>query len=163
MRGGRKFIKVWKEYILTCLWDCTWRSEAAVASAQTRGNGLHSGSQQTPANWKLNVACILLANNRLKNLKTENTPSTVAIKASIKLPSLVFRFLYQLAPSVSQPIMTVYVIQQCFICCLSDFTVSEDARIEERTAMTLTLTARRSNYLARYHPQHSKFQPMTAN
>jgi hypothetical protein len=60
------------------------------------------------------MAFILLANNRLKNLKTENTASIVAIKASVKLPSLVFRFLNQFAPSVSQP-MTVYVIQHCFI------------------------------------------------
>jgi hypothetical protein len=46
----------------------------------------------------------------------------------------------------------MYVIQYCFICRPSDYTVSEDAGIEPRTVATLALTARRSNYLARYHP-----------
>jgi len=46
----------------------------------------------------------------------------------------------------------MYVIQHCFICRPSDFTVSEDARIEPRTVATLALTARRSNHLARSYP-----------
>ncbi len=36
-----------------------------------------------------------------------------------------------------------YVIQHCFICRSSDFTVSEDAGIEPRTVATLPLTASR--------------------
>jgi hypothetical protein len=40
----------------------------------------------------------------------------------------------------------LYFIQQCFICCPTDSTVSEDAGIEPRTAATLTLTAKRSNH-----------------
>ncbi len=35
----------------------------------------------------------------------------------------------------------MYVIQHCFICRPSDFTVSEDAGIEPRTVATLALTA----------------------
>ncbi len=46
----------------------------------------------------------------------------------------------------------VYVSQTCFICRPSDSTLSEDARIEPRTVATLSLTARRSNHLARSHP-----------
>jgi hypothetical protein len=42
----------------------------------------------------------------------------------------------------------MYVIQHCFICRLSDSSVSEDAGIEPRTISTLALTARRSNHLA---------------
>jgi hypothetical protein len=47
----------------------------------------------------------------------------------------------------------MYVIQLCFICPPSDSTVSEDAGIEPRTVATLALTVRRSNHLARSHPQ----------
>jgi hypothetical protein len=46
----------------------------------------------------------------------------------------------------------MYVIQHSFICRTSDSTASEDAGIEPRTDATLALTARHSNYLARYHP-----------
>ncbi len=46
----------------------------------------------------------------------------------------------------------MYDIQQCFICCPSVSTVSEDAEIEPRTVATLTLTARRFYHLARSHP-----------
>ncbi len=35
----------------------------------------------------------------------------------------------------------MYAIQHCFICRPSDFTVSDDARIEPRTVVTLALTA----------------------
>ncbi len=42
----------------------------------------------------------------------------------------------------------MYVIQNCFICRPSDFTVSVDAGIEPRTVATLALTARRSSHLA---------------
>ncbi len=45
-----------------------------------------------------------------------------------------------------------YIIQHCFICRPSDFTVSEDAGIEPRTVTTLALAARRSNHLAGSHP-----------
>jgi hypothetical protein len=45
-----------------------------------------------------------------------------------------------------------YVVQHCFICRPSDFSVSEDAGIESRTVATLALTARRSNQSARSHP-----------
>jgi hypothetical protein len=47
----------------------------------------------------------------------------------------------------------MYVIQNCFICSPSDFTVSEDAGIEPRTAATLALAVRLSKKLARSHPQ----------
>ncbi len=43
-------------------------------------------------------------------------------------------------------------IQHWFICRPLDSTVSEDAGIEPRTVATLTLTVRRSNHSARYHP-----------
>ncbi len=46
----------------------------------------------------------------------------------------------------------MYVIQNCFICRFSDSTVAEDALIEPRIVATLELTARRSNYSARYRP-----------
>jgi hypothetical protein len=49
--------------------------------------------------------------------------------------------------------MYPYVIQHCFICRPSHSTVSEDAGIEPRTVVILQLTARRSNHLARSHPQ----------
>ncbi len=39
-------------------------------------------------------------------------------------------------------------IQHCFICCPSDSTVSEDARIELRTVATLALAFRR--YIVQY-------------
>jgi hypothetical protein len=45
----------------------------------------------------------------------------------------------------------MYVIQHCFICHLSDSSVSEDAGIEP-TSCDLALTARRSNHSARSHP-----------
>jgi hypothetical protein len=38
----------------------------------------------------------------------------------------------------------VYFIQHCFICRALDSTVSEDARIELRTLVTLALAVRRS-------------------
>jgi hypothetical protein len=44
------------------------------------------------------------------------------------------------------------LIQHCFICCLSDSAVSENAGIESKTVATLTLAVRRSNHSARYHP-----------
>ncbi len=46
----------------------------------------------------------------------------------------------------------MYVIEHCFICRLSDSTVSEDAEIEPRTVAIFALTARRSNLSARSHP-----------
>ena len=46
----------------------------------------------------------------------------------------------------------MYCIQHCFICRLSDSTVSEDAGIEPSTVATLALAARRSNHSARSHP-----------
>jgi hypothetical protein len=46
----------------------------------------------------------------------------------------------------------LYVIQLCFICRPSDYTVSDDAGIEPRTVATLALTARRSNHSVRSHP-----------
>jgi hypothetical protein len=50
----------------------------------------------------------------------------------------------------------LYVIQHCFICRPSAFTVSEDAGIEPRTVATLALTARHSNHSARSHPHDAK-------
>jgi hypothetical protein len=46
-----------------------------------------------------------------------------------------------------------FSVFELFICCPSDFTVSEDAEIEPRILATLALTARRSSHLARSHPQ----------
>ncbi len=40
----------------------------------------------------------------------------------------------------------MYFIQHCFICHLSDFTMSEDAGIEPKTVATLALAVRRSNH-----------------
>jgi hypothetical protein len=45
-----------------------------------------------------------------------------------------------------------YCIQHCFIRRPSDSTVSEDAKIEPRTAATSALAVRRSNQSARSHP-----------
>jgi hypothetical protein len=56
----------------------------------------------------------------------------------------------------------MYVIQHCFICRPSDTSVSEDAGIEPRTVPTLALTARRSNHLARSHPQLARSHPHLA-
>jgi hypothetical protein len=50
----------------------------------------------------------------------------------------------------------MYFIQHCFICRPSDFTVSEDARIEHRTVATLALAVRRFNLSARSHPEFRK-------
>ncbi len=44
-----------------------------------------------------------------------------------------------------------HIIQNCFICRLSDSTPSEDSGIEPRTVATLVLTPRRSNYSPRSH------------
>ena len=49
-----------------------------------------------------------------------------------------------------------YFIQHCFIYRPSDSTVSEDAGIEPRTVATTALAVRRSNHLARSHPQMEK-------
>ncbi len=42
---------------------------------------------------------------------------------------------------------SMYDIQHCFICRPSDYTVSEDAGVEPRTAATAVLAVRRSNHL----------------
>jgi hypothetical protein len=66
----------------------------------------------------------------------------------------------------------MYCIQHCFICCPSDSTVSEDARIEPRTVATSASTARRSDYhtrldldlfhySARSHRHFARFHPQT--
>ncbi len=47
----------------------------------------------------------------------------------------------------------MYVIQHCFICRPSDYTVSVNAGIEPRTVGTLALTTRRSNHSAKIHPR----------
>jgi hypothetical protein len=46
--------------------------------------------------------------------------------------------------------------QHCFICRSSDSTKSEDAGIEPKTAATLALTDRRSNYTVIYHRKKAK-------
>ncbi len=56
----------------------------------------------------------------------------------------------------------MYVIQHCFICRPSYSTVSEDAGIESRIVATLALTVRRSNHLARSHPQSARSHPHSA-
>jgi hypothetical protein len=50
----------------------------------------------------------------------------------------------------------MYVIQHCFICRPSDFTVSEDAGIEPRTVMSLALTARHSNPQSTYFTERGQ-------
>jgi hypothetical protein len=55
----------------------------------------------------------------------------------------------------------MYVIQHCFICRHSDSTVSEDAGIAPKNVATLTVTARRSNHLARSNP--NKFALVVVN
>jgi hypothetical protein len=59
-------------------------------------------------------------------------------------------------------VLFMYYIQHCFICCPSDFTVSEDAGIEPRTVATLTLAVRGSNHSVRSHPQSVKSHPQSA-
>ena len=49
-------------------------------------------------------------------------------------------------------LLLVNVIQHCFICRPSDYTMSEDVGIEPRTVATLALTTIRSNHSARSHP-----------
>ncbi len=49
----------------------------------------------------------------------------------------------------------MYCIQHCFICRLSDSTVSEDAGIEPRT---VAIGSQRSNHSARSHPQSARSQ-----
>jgi hypothetical protein len=46
----------------------------------------------------------------------------------------------------------LYFIQHCFICLLSDSTVSEDAGIEAKTVETLALAVRHTNHSARSQP-----------
>jgi hypothetical protein len=50
------------------------------------------------------------------------------------------------------PFLFMFVIQHCFICCPSDYTVAKDAGIESRTVATMALKARRSIQSARSHP-----------
>ncbi len=57
----------------------------------------------------------------------------------------------------------MYYIQHCFICRLSDSTVSEDAGIEPRTVATLALAIRRSNHSARSHLCDMDFKRIVAN
>ncbi len=45
------------------------------------------------------------------------------------------------------------LMQHCFICHPSDFSVSEDAEIEPRAAATVTLAVKRSHHSAICHPQ----------
>jgi acetyltransferase-like isoleucine patch superfamily enzyme len=54
----------------------------------------------------------------------------------------------------------MYDNQHCFICRPSDFTVSEDAAIEPRTAATTALAVRRSNHSARPHPHEKRKNPI---
>ncbi len=56
----------------------------------------------------------------------------------------------------------MYIIQHCFICCLSDSTVSEDAGIEPRTFATSALTTRRSNLSATSHHLSARSHPTPA-
>jgi hypothetical protein len=56
-----------------------------------------------------------------------------------------------LAPLLLFVLIFSYVIQQCFICRLSDSTVSEDAGIEPRTVATLAMAVRHSSHSARSH------------
>jgi hypothetical protein len=63
------------------------------------------------------------------------------------MPVLVAYMKLFLIPRIS----FLYFIQHCFICRLSDPTVSEDAGIEPRTFATLAV--RRSDHSARYHPE----------
>ncbi len=54
----------------------------------------------------------------------------------------------------------IYVIQNCFICRPSDYTLSEDAVIQHRTDATSASTVGRSNHSDRSHPRHSaRFHP----
>jgi hypothetical protein len=47
----------------------------------------------------------------------------------------------------------MYVIRHCFICRLSDSTVSEEAGIDPTTVANMALTARRSNHSVRSHSE----------
>ncbi len=56
-----------------------------------------------------------------------------------------------------------YVIQHCFICHPSDYTVSEDAGIEPMTVVTLALTAMHTlNQTARSHLKAARSHLQTA-
>ncbi len=63
----------------------------------------------------------------------------------------------------------MYFFQHCFICRPSDSSVSEDAGIESRTVVTLTLAVRHSNpsarshlHSARSHPHSVRSHPLSA-
>ncbi len=56
----------------------------------------------------------------------------------------------------------MYFIQQCFICCPFDSTVSEDAGIEPRTAATFALACKHSNNSARSHSHSARSHPQSA-
>jgi hypothetical protein len=47
--------------------------------------------------------------------------------------------------------LCMYFIQHCFICRLSDYTVTKDAGIEPRTIATSALAIRRSSHSATSH------------
>ncbi len=49
--------------------------------------------------------------------------------------------------------LCMYIIQHCFICRLSDSTVSENAGIEPRKVVSSALAVRRSSHSATSHPQ----------
>ncbi len=50
--------------------------------------------------------------------------------------------------------------QHCFICRLSDSSVSEDVGTELKTALTLALAVRRSYHSAKSHPNALSSHPM---
>ncbi len=56
----------------------------------------------------------------------------------------------------------MHFVQQCFICCLLDSTVSEDAGIEPRTVATFALACRHSNNTARSHSHSARSHPQSA-
>ncbi len=85
---------------------------------------------------------VLLAFNAVYSI----TCSVAAV--SLKLKGGIFCFF-----------LLMYCIQHRLICRPPDSTVSEDAGIEPRTVATLTLTARRSIYLARSHPHLARSHP----
>ncbi len=66
-------------------------------------------------------------------------------------------------PSANRAITGPSCIQHCFICRPSGSTLSQDAGIEPRVVVTLSLEVRRSNLLDRSHPQLGQISYTSAN
>ncbi len=105
--------------------------------------------------WKRNTVqlCIVLAcsegvNEQKCNSKNEKLPNPFPQSASeVAEQQRCFSFLYSTYEHLTgRNSFCMYFIQYCFVCRLSDSTVSEDDWIEPRTVTTLALALRCSNH-----------------